>query len=217
MKTSCVICFGKTEGKKYTTAAPQLQGDENNLTTLAAVQGEGWAVIGYDSRVTEDNRIFVLPKDAGKVVKNGAYIFGAAGDMRAVNLLAHTFKPPVPAATDYGVKLDKFISSKLVPALKQCFDDAQYGEKGEQDSSVLVVIHGRIYEIGGGYDWALDESGLYAMGSGAEYALGSMHTAFEGKKRTIGTARSVVKAAVAISARLDPSTGEPIYVISQSG
>ena len=186
------------------------------MTTIAAIQGEGWAVIGYDSRVTEDNRIFVLPKDAGKVVKNGAYIFGAAGDMRAVNLLAHTFKPPVPTSTEYGVKLDKFISSKLVPALKQCFDDAQYGEKGEQDSSVLVVIHGRIYEIGGGYDWALDESGIYSLGSGAGYALGSMHTSLEGKKRTISAARSAVKSAVGIATRLDPASGEPIYVISQS-
>lgn len=187
------------------------------MTTIAAIQGEGWAVIGYDSRVTEDNRIFVLPKDAAKVVKNGHYIFGAAGDMRAVNLLAHTFKPPVPTATDYGVKLDKFISSKFVPALKQCFDDAQYGEKGEQDSSVLAVIHGRIYEVGTGYDWALDESGIYSIGSGAGYALGSMHTSLEGKKRTMGAARSAVKTAVAVATRLDPSSGEPIYVISQSG
>ena len=136
--------------------------------------------------------------------------------MRAVNLLAHTFKPPIPTATDYGLKLDKFISSKFVPALKQCFDDAQYGEKGEQDSTVLVVIHGRIYEIGGGYDWALDESGIYAMGSGAQYALGAMHASIEGKKRTIAAARSVVKSAVALAARLDPSTGEPIHIISQS-
>lgn len=186
------------------------------MTTLAAIQGDGWAVIGYDSRVTEDNRIFVLPKEAGKVVKNGTYIFGAAGDMRAVNLLAHSFKPPVPTATDFGVKLDKFISSKFVPALKQCFDDAQYGEKGEQDSTVLVVVHGRIYEIGTAYDWCLDESGIYAMGSGAEYALGAMHASLEGKKRTIATARSVVKSAVSISARLDPSTGEPIHIITQS-
>lgn len=186
------------------------------MTTLAAIQGEGWAVIGYDSRVTEDNRIFVLPKDAGKVVKNGPYIFGAAGDMRAVNLLAHTFKPPVPAANDYGIKLDKFISSKFVPQLKQVFDDAQYGEKGEQDSTVLVVVHGRIYEIGSGYDWCLDESGIYSMGSGSQYALGAMHASLEGKKRTMGTARSVVKSAVGYAAKLDPSTGEPIYVITQS-
>jgi ATP-dependent protease HslVU (ClpYQ) peptidase subunit len=186
------------------------------LTTLAAIQGDGWAVIGYDSRVTEDNRIFVLPKDAGKVVKNGAYIFGAAGDMRAVNLLAHSFKPPVPSATDFGTKLDKFISSKFIPALKQCFDDAQYGEKGEQDSSILVVVHGRIYEIGTAYDWCHDEAGIYSMGSGSGYALGAMHASLEGKKRTVSTARSVVKSAVGIATRLDPASGEPIYVITQS-
>ena len=49
------------------------------MTTIAAIQGEGWAVVAYDSRVTEENRSYVLPKDAGKVVRNGGYIFGAAG------------------------------------------------------------------------------------------------------------------------------------------
>jgi ATP-dependent protease HslVU (ClpYQ) peptidase subunit len=186
------------------------------LTTIAAIQGPSWAAIAYDSRVTEENRIFVLPKDAGKVVKNGQYIFGAAGDMRAVNLLAHTFKPPVPSPTEVGTKLDKFMASKFVPALKQCFDDAQYGEKGEQDSSVLAVIHGRIYEIGNGYDWCLDESGLYALGSGADYALGAMHSEVEGKKLTLPTARGIVRRAVEIACRLDPSTGAPVQVVAQA-
>jgi ATP-dependent protease HslVU (ClpYQ) peptidase subunit len=186
------------------------------LTTLAAVQGEGWAVIGYDSRVTEENRIFSLPKDAGKVVRNGQYILGAAGDMRAVNLLAHTFKPPVPTASEYGTKLDKFMSAKFIPALKQCFDDAQYGEKGETDSSVLALIHGRVYEIGGGYDWCLDETGIYAVGSGSDYALGAMFALTEGKKRTMSHAKSIVKSGIQIATRLDPQTAEPIYIISQT-
>lgn len=186
------------------------------MTTIAAMQGDGWAVVGYDSRVTEDNRIFTLPKDAGKVVKNGSYILGAAGDMRAVNLLAHTFKPPVPAPTDVGTKLDKFISSKFIPALKMCFDEAQYGEKGEQDSSVLVVIHGRVYEIGSGYDWCLDEAGIYAFGSGGSYALGAMHAAAVGKKRTMSHARANVRSAVEIATGLDPASGEPVHILVQS-
>jgi hypothetical protein len=42
------------------------------VTTIAAVQGEGWAVVGYDSRVSEeDGRAYTLPKDNGKIVKNG--------------------------------------------------------------------------------------------------------------------------------------------------
>ena len=187
------------------------------MTTIAAIQGPSWAAIAYDSRVTEDNRIFVLPKDAGKVVKNGPYIFGAAGDMRAVNLLAHTFKPPIPPAHDSGAKLDRFMASKFIPELKSCFDDAQYGEKGEQDSSVLALIHGRIYEIGNGYDWCMDEAGIYAIGSGSDYALGSMHAEItEGKKLTLPLARGIVRRAVEIACRLDPSTGLPVHVLAQA-
>ena len=63
------------------------------MTTIAAIQGEGWAVVAYDSRVCEDNRSFILPKDAGKVVRNGQYILGAAGDMRALRLLTSSTVP----------------------------------------------------------------------------------------------------------------------------
>jgi ATP-dependent protease HslVU (ClpYQ) peptidase subunit len=185
------------------------------MTTIAAFQGPSWAVIGFDSRVTEGSRVFVLPESGGKVFESGPYLLGAAGDMRAVNLLAHTFKPPTPAATELGVRLDRFISTKFVPALKSCFDDAQYGEKGSQDSTVLAVIRGRVYEIGSNYEWCHDSEGLYAMGSGGDYALGAMYAARDGRKKGITTARNVVRKAVEIAARLDPETGAPIRVLSQ--
>jgi len=185
------------------------------MTTIAAVQGEGWAVIGYDSRVTEENRIYQLPKEQGKVIKNGSYLLGAAGDMRAINLLAYVLKPPSPPTTELGIKLDKFISSRFMPTLKACFDEVQYGEKGEQDSDILVFVNGTVYEIGSGYDWCHDQSGIYAVGSGAAYALGSMITSLEGKKRTITNVRSSIKTAISIAARLDQNTGEPIHMLTQ--
>lgn len=185
------------------------------MTTIAAFQGPSWAVVGFDSRVTEGSRVFVLPESSGKVVESGPYLLGAAGDMRAVNLLAYTFKPPVPAATEVGVKLDRFMSSKFIPALKHCFDDAQYGEKGNQESTVLAVIRGRVYEIGSNYEWCHDAEGLYAMGSGSDYALGAMYAARDGRKKGITTARNVVRKSLEIAARLDPETGAPIRVLSQ--
>ena len=95
------------------------------MTTIAAVQGEGWVVVGCDSRVTENQeRIFTLAKENGKVVKNGNYLLGAAGDMRAINLLTHVFKPPVINPTTHGVRLDKFMTAVFIPELKKCFEDA---------------------------------------------------------------------------------------------
>ena len=93
------------------------------MTTIAAVQGDGWSVIGYDSRVSEeDGRSYILPKDNAKVFKNGHYIIGVAGDMRAINILAHVFKPPTCTATTLGIKLDKFMTAVFIPELKETFE-----------------------------------------------------------------------------------------------
>jgi ATP-dependent protease HslVU (ClpYQ) peptidase subunit len=183
------------------------------MTTIAAVQGEGWVVVGYDSRVTEDHeKIFTLSKDNGKVVKNGNYLLGAAGDMRAINLLTHVFKPPVLNPTMYGVKLDKFITAVFIPELKKCFEESSYSKDGEMDSQVMVVANGIIFEIGSDFSWAHDESGLYAVGSGGDYALAALLATFETRKRTIGTAKALVRQAITIAAKLDPSTSPPIYI-----
>jgi len=183
------------------------------MTTIAAIQGENWSVVGYDSRVTEDNtRIYTLPKDSGKLVKNGQYLLGAAGDMRAVNLVNYVFKPPTINPTYYGIKLDKFITTHFIPDLKRCFEENSYSKDGEHDSQLLVIVNSTIYEIGEDYSWAHDESGVYAVGSGAQYALGAMHTALENKKRTLATAKTIIRQALTICSRLDPSTGGPFNI-----
>jgi hypothetical protein len=84
------------------------------VTTIAAVQGSGWAVVGFDSRVVDESRVYILPSNAGKIVRNGDYLLGAAGDMRAINLLGNVLKPPVPNPRDEGIRLDRFISSKFI-------------------------------------------------------------------------------------------------------
>jgi hypothetical protein len=61
----------------------------------------------------------LVPKDNGKVFKNGNYIIAVAGDVRAINILAHVFKPPVCTATTLGLKLDKFITAVFIPELKK--------------------------------------------------------------------------------------------------
>lgn len=183
------------------------------MTTVAAVQGENWAVIGYDSRVTEDGqKIFSLPKDNSKLIKNGNYLLGVAGDMRAINLLTHVFKPPAVGVTIYGTKLDKFMTAVFIPELKKCFEDASYSKDGDHDSQIIVSVNGTLYEIGNDYAWARDEAGIYAIGSGGDYALAALLATFETRKRTLGTAKALVRQAITVASKLDPSTAPPIYV-----
>jgi len=183
------------------------------LTTIAAVQGENWAVVGYDSRVTEDNeKIYTLPKDGGKLFKNGSYLIGVAGDVRAMNLLAYVFKPPIVSATSYGAKLDKFMTTSFIPDMKKCFEENSYSKDGDQDSQVMVLVNGTIYEIGNDYSWARDETGIYAIGSGGGYALSALMATLETRKRTITTAKSLVRQAITIATKIDPNSAPPIYI-----
>lgn len=186
------------------------------MTTIAAVQGEGWSVIGYDSRVSEENgRSYILPRDNGKVFKNGNYIIGVAGDMRAINILAYIFKPPICTPTTVGVKLDKFISAVFIPELKECFEKASYSKDGEHESQMIVLVNGFIYEIGEDYSWCHDTVGAYAIGSGGSYALGVLNALSEGRKRTLTNSRAAIKTALSVSSKFDNKTSEPFYLLTQ--
>ena len=188
------------------------------MTTIIGVQGPSWAVIGYDSRVVDDgagSRIYTLTKDSPKIFQNGPYLLGAAGDMRAINILSHVFKPPAPGNLK-GTRLDKFMATQFLSELKSCFEEASYGKDGEHESSILVVVHGRVYEIGEDYAWCHDETGIYAIGSGSSYALGSLYATLEGKTYSQFKVKTAVKQALTIAAKLDPGTGAPFFVSLQS-
>lgn len=181
------------------------------MTTIAAVQGPSWVVVAYDSSVSEDNRKYVLPRTSGKMWDNGAYFLGAAGDYRAVNILAHSFVPPDPSK-NRGIKLDKFMVQKFVPAMKVCFDNNFYGKDNEHPSVVMVVVNGTAYVIGENYDCARDESGLYAIGSGSQFAIGALTALDAETGRSIRAARSNLDVAMSIAATYDSGTGPPTHI-----
>ena len=193
------------------------------MTTILAVQGDGWAVVGFDSRVSidETNRASTLARGVEKITKNGDYLIGAAGDVRAINLLSYAFNPPKPEDLT-GVRLDRFMTTRFIPALRKCFEDQGYAVKGSDEgavhnSTVLVVVNGVIYEIDSDYAWARDTYGIYAAGSGGDYALGALHGMF-GPKRELHVEKTkvFVRKALEVGARLDAGSGPPFHILSQS-
>ena len=193
------------------------------MTTIIAVQGQSWAVVGFDSRVTEENgRSYTLGRGSSKVVKNGQYYLGAAGDVRAINILAYSFSPP-KAGDIVGIRLDRFITSKFVPALRSCFEEHGYAsresrEQAQHGSVVLVIVNGQIYEIDEDYAWVRDTTGIYSFGSGGDYALGAMYamTADNAAAPSIDTTKKVIRESLQIAAKLDIGSGAPFHIICQS-
>lgn len=192
------------------------------MTTIAAVQGPTWAVVGSDSQISEEyGRTYTLAKAGSKVTKNKKYLLGAAGDVRAINLLAYVFRPP-NAQSFVDARLDRFITSDFVPALRDCFEKNGYGDRrnnetgaAESGSQVLTVINGSIYVIGEDYSWVRDALGLYGMGTGGDFAVGVLHALLPDGTKDINEARVAVKTALTVAARLDAASGPPFTLFNQ--
>lgn len=203
------------------------------MTTIIGIQGEGFAVLCADSRVASVDDtgsvspIFHLGNGSSKIAQNGPYLIGAAGDVRAINILHHAFLPPTPPINLKGKKLDAFITNKFIPALRETFDKQGYStpEKdaahiAQHDSLVIIAIHGIIYVIDGDYSWCADSNGYYALGSGGDFALGALHVLFHKRKSLdIQSAKLLSTRAISTASKYDAHTGAPYhtYVQDSSG
>ncbi len=200
------------------------------MTTILGVQGDGFSVICTDSRISSmdeggfASQIITLGRNSSKVATNGKYLLGAAGDVRAINILHHVFQPPPPPPGLADSKLDHFFTTKFIPSLRACFEVQGYASPerddsthiAEQGSTIICSIHGSIYVVDGDYSWTSDVTGLYALGTGSAYALGAMSVLFDKKKSlTPPQVKALCLKAIAVSSKYDPYTGPPYYCYIQ--
>ena len=199
------------------------------MTTILGIQGDTYALVATDSRISSFDesgmafQVTTLGSGTSKIATNGKYILGAAGDVRAINILHHAFTPPPPPTNAYGKKLDQFITRQFIPALRACFEEQGYAvpereaseHMAEQGSTIIAVVHGTIYIIEGDYSWTSDNNGIYAIGTGSSYALGALQTLAGGKKLTPQQAKTVATKALTVAGKFDPYTGAPFQSFVQ--
>jgi ATP-dependent protease HslVU (ClpYQ) peptidase subunit len=185
------------------------------MTTLAAIQGDGWAVIAADSQ-SSDGDGFAINIPTGKMFKNNELIIAGAGQVRGINLLEHGWDAPAVKLKN----LDKYVTSILVPSMRKCFSMADYeykrdGESVENDNIWIVAIQGQIYRIESDYSWERNSSNLYVAGSGERFALGALEAMDAGNVTTTTQAKNFLRKAIRIAAKYDAySGGEIRFMIS---
>lgn len=199
------------------------------MTTIIAIQGDSFSVVCSDSRISSMDaggfisQVTTLKDGNGKVAVNGKYLLGAAGDMRAINLLHHVYQPPTIPVGTHGKKLDQFFTSKVIPSIRECFEQQGYAlpdtdkkeHIAEQASTILVSLVGSIYVVEGDYSWVSDAQNFYALGTGAPYALGALQVAKGKRKLTISQARTLAIKALTVAAKFDPHTAAPFNTFVQ--
>ncbi len=195
------------------------------MTTIVGIQGDNFAIVCTDSRIASDGgsgTLTTLGQGMSKITQNGPYLLGAAGDVRAINILHHVFAPPTPPANLRGKKLDAFITARFIPALRECLEKQGYGYFDKDsyytagfDSVIIAVIHSTIYIIDGDYSWASDSNGIYSIGSGADYAIGAMNALLPKSKLSIHNAKNICLKALATASKYDSGTGAPYHTFIQ--
>jgi hypothetical protein len=172
---------------------------------------------GFASQIT------TLGINSAKIAENGKYLLGAAGDMRAINILHHAFQPPLVPPNTSSKKLDNFITTKFVPSLRECFEKQGYASPendsathiAQHGSTIMTVVCGTIYVVDGDYSWTSDINGLYALGTGSSYALGALQALSSSKEMTATQAKRVAIKAITIASKFDPYTGLPFHTYIQ--
>ena len=203
------------------------------MTTIIGIQGKDFSVIGADSKIsTFDDQGFItsqttLPRHTSKITSKNGYLLGAAGDVRAINLLHHVYEPPTARYATTREKLDQHIVKRVIPTLRQCFDEQGFSppEKGDREhkaehsSTVIVGLKGRIYVIESDYSWTEDGEGVYVIGTGTQFARAAVHVLMDGldlmklnQKKVV----QVVEKALEVACIYDPYSGGPFHIYTQA-
>ena len=183
------------------------------MTTVAVIQGPTWVVIAADSQSSDEDGSSIMIPD-GKVFKNGGVVFAAAGAVRGINILQHDFTVPDPSKIR---DTDKYVTRQLIPAIRRTFIEAGY-EFPKPEASVMndnvwiIVVHAKAYLMAEDYSWERSVDGLYAAGSGANFALGAMEALGGSNCDDLVKAKKIATKAIQIAIRRDAFTGGKITV-----
>lgn len=167
------------------------------MTTIVAVENDHKVLIGSDSQVTAGYQKGSLPY--GKIFTNGPYTIAAAGRLRFLQALEH-MELPEPGS----LSLDRFMSTVFGPTVHAAANKIAAG--AAEESVAVVVIHRQVYVLHGDGSVIRNNRGHYSIGSGSEYALGSL-SHIEGD-----ATKDDILRALRAAAQYDIATSGPFWV-----
>ena len=186
------------------------------MTTLAAIQGNGWAVIGCDSRASDEGGRY-MDLATHKIVENNGALIAVSGASRGGNIAQFGWKAPKPRANE---DLDIFMTTKFIPSLRKAFQDAGYegkedGDAAWHDSNLLISVRGVIYPIFEDYSWDREARNIYYAGSGGDIALGALEALNYQKITSPIAAEKALRRAIEVAVKHDIYSGGEIHTYVQ--
>lgn len=185
------------------------------MTTLAAIQGDGWCVIGADSRATDESG-FPMQVVTGKIFKNGPAIIAGAGSVRGINILQFGWTAPKRTVAS----TDLYMTKTFIPSMRKAFLEAGYDMKtdssaAENDNDFIVAVGGILYNVASDYSWERCKGNLYVAGSGGKLALGALVALRAHKTESTDEACRLLNRAITVAKTYDVFSGGDVDTIIQ--
>lgn len=186
------------------------------MTTLVAIQGDGWTVLGCDSRLSDDDGRYATAKEH-KIVDNNGILIAGSGSTRAINILHYGYPQPKPTANE---DLNKYMTRKFIPEMRKQFIEGGIDTKkdegvAENEGGFIISVKAQLYAVQSDYSWDTDVRGVYVMGSGGDIAQGALAALGVQEVRTHEEAEAIIKAAINIAIDYDMHSFGPIHIFKQ--
>jgi len=142
------------------------------MTCIVGVVEKGIVHIGGDSAGVGGYRI--QSRLDPKVFKRGPFVIGFTSSFRMGQILQHKLQTPEHPASmdDFAFMVTRFIDN-----VRECLKNVGFASKSnevEEGGTFLVGYRGKLYEIEGDYQVAMQAQPYAAVGCGQDLALGAM-------------------------------------------
>ena len=148
------------------------------MTVVVAAPTPDGIVMATDSLTTDGQ--LALYSASSKLAVSGPYTYGMAGSKRVAQVIRYATAWPDPDTTVLKTTgdVEAFLVTRVVPAIQQACADAAVleTESGVHrfDAELLLVVANTIAAIDGEGCVHIERAGRWAIGSGAQIALGSL-------------------------------------------
>lgn len=168
------------------------------MTCIVGLRSHGRVYLASDSAGVGGLNL-VVRADA-KVFRNGEFLIGFTSSFRMGQILAYLFTPP-PLSDDEDMMM--YMVRDFVRAARGAMKDAGFLSKRDdvESGGTFLVAHRRgLFRICDDFQVAISTHDFDAIGCGADYALGSLHSTSSLLASPEARIRSALDAAESFSA-----------------
>jgi ATP-dependent protease HslVU (ClpYQ) peptidase subunit len=144
------------------------------MTCIVGIKSKTGIYIGGDSAVSTGDLVQTMADP--KIWRKGQFIFGYAGTLRAGQIIKYDMSiPPINNRLPMEYMVKSFTKS-MRKCLKAAGAAREEHKEEENPNQFLIGFRGHLFEIDEAYGVCEVADEFVAIGSGTEYALGSLHT-----------------------------------------